>query len=248
MKLRTGSLNFNTIMKKILTIFILVLTATTNAQETGEDEFGAWYMYFGTNKISDKLSIHTEAQFRYYETTSNFNQLLLRTGLNYHISADAIATLGYGFIDTDPTFKESPLQNEFFLGNEILEHRIFEQLILKNKLWEFLIEHRYRLEQRFINNKDLPRMGKDTQHRARYRLQATLPLTDTFFLNFYDEIFINLQDNAFGQNRLYAALGIHITENSSMQVGYLKNHFSSGNFDRIQLGIFFNPDLSKKKK
>ena len=75
MKLRTGSLNFNTIMKKILTIFILVLTATTNAQETGEDKFGAWYMYFGTNKISDKLSIHTEAQFRYYETTSNFNQL-----------------------------------------------------------------------------------------------------------------------------------------------------------------------------
>ncbi|MET7027854.1 DUF2490 domain-containing protein [Sediminicola luteus] len=237
-------------MKKIITILALILTIGTNAQQTGEDKFGAWYMYFGTNKISDKLSIHTEAQFRYYETTGNFNQLLLRTGLNYHINENAIATFGYGYIDTDPTFEETAaLQDDFtFLGNEILEHRIFEQLILKNKLWEFLIEHRYRLEQRFIDNKSFRNNEKDTQHRARYRLQATLPLTDTFFLNFYDEIFINLQDNAFGQNRLYAALGIHITENSSVQLGYLKNHFNSGNFDRIQIGVFFNPDLRKKKE
>lgn len=248
MTFRMGSLNFNSAMKKIITILTLMLTIGICAQETGEDTFGAWYMYFGTNKISDKLSIHTEAQFRYYETTGNFNQLLLRTGLNYHINENAIATLGYGYIDTDPTFEEIPLQDASFSGNEILEHRIFEQLILKNKLWEFLIEHRYRLEQRFIDNKSFSNNGKDTQHRARYRIQATLPLTDTFFLNFYDEIFINLQDNAFGQNRLYAALGIHITENSSVQLGYLKNHFNSGNFDRIQIGVFFNPDLRKKKQ
>lgn len=234
-------------MKKILLFFILMLTVVTKAQETGEDNFGAWYMYFGTNKISDKLSIHTEAQFRFYETTGNFNQMLLRTGLNYHINENAIATLGYGYIDTDPTFEDITWQDASFNGNEILEHRIYEQLILKDKLWEILFEHRYRLEQRFIDNTALGNDGKDTQHRARYRLQATLPLTDTFFLNFYDEIFINLQDNAFGQNRLYAALGIHITNNSSIQLGYLKNHFSSGNFDRIQIGIFFNPDLRKKK-
>ena len=230
-------------MKRIITLCILMLTFCINAQETGEDQLGAWYMYFGTNKIADKLSVHSEAQFRYYEASSNFNQLLLRTGLNYHMNEDAIVTFGYAYIDTDPTFEDTS-----FLGNQILEHRIFEQLILKNKLWEFLIEHRYRLEQRFIDTRDLSNNGTETQHRARYRLQATLPLTDTFFLNFYNEIFINLQDEAFGQNRLYAALGIQITKNSSMQLGYLKNHFTSGNFDRIQIGVFINPDLSKKKK
>jgi hypothetical protein len=74
-------------------------------------------------------------------------------------------------------------------------------------------------------------------------LQLTLPLTDTFFINFYDEIFINLQDNLFDQNRLYAALGVRITENSSIQIGYLKNHFRTTNFDRLQLALFYNPDL-----
>ena len=71
----------------------------------------------------------------------------------------------------------------------------------------------------------------------------TVPLTDIFFLNFYDEIFINLQNEAFGQNRLYAAVGINVTDNLSMQFGYLKNHFRETDFDRLQLGVFYNTDL-----
>ena len=225
-------------MKRLSIIFALLISGISVAQNTGEEEWGAWYMYFGTNKISEKLSIHSEAQFRFYETTSNFNQLLLRTGLNYHINPDAIVTLGYGYISTDGTFEEFP--------NEIntKENRIFQQLILKNKVGEFHFEHRYRLEQRFIDFGET----SDTQHRARYRLQVTLPLTDTFFVNVYDEVFLNLQDQVFGQNRLYMALGVHITDNSSLQLGYLKNHFNSSNFDRIQLGIFINPDLRSAQK
>jgi hypothetical protein len=223
--------------RKLLSTLWVALTATVvlNAQEPGEDKWGAWYMYFGTNKIAERFSVHTEAQFRFYETTNNFNQLLLRTGLNYHINPNAIATMGYGFIKTDGSFDE-PLG-----GLDGREHRIFEQFILKNKVWELLFEHRYRLEQRFLELGD----ATDTQHRARYRIQMTLPLTDTFFLNFYDELFINLQDDLFGQNRLYGAVGVHITENSSVQVGYLRNQFANAVYDRLQIGFFFNPDLRK---
>ena len=241
-------------MRKVITLLLLTTTIlSTNAQSeiTGEDDFGSWFMYFGTNKIDDKWSIHTEAQFRYYEMASNFNQLLLRTGINYHINSDAIATLGYGFIDTDPTFREFDILGDdaLFENNSISEHRIFEQFILKNKVWEFKFEHRYRLEQRFVQNNFTG--ISNTLHRARYRIQMTLPLTDIFFLNFYDEIFINLQNDAFGQNRAYAALGVSVTEDLSMQVGYLKNHFSETNFDRLQVGVFYNTDLRgifKKKE
>ena len=220
-------------IKRLTGLFLLLGILTINAQQPGEDEMGAWYMYFGTNKISERLSIHTEAQFRFYETTSNFNQMLLRTGLNYHIDPNAIATGGYAFIDTDNNFYE-------FEGEvNSKEHRIFEQFILKNKVWEFLFEHRYRLEQRFLDFGETT----DTQHRARYRIQMTLPLTNTFFLNFYDELFINLQDNLFGQNRLYGAVGVNVTENTSVQLGYLRNQFANAVYDRLQLAIFYNPDL-----
>lgn len=216
-------------------LFIVLLAGPRlGAQQTGEDTWGAWYQYFGMNRVSDRLSIHTEAQFRYFETLSNFNQLLLRTGLNYHISEKAIATLGYAYVDTDPTFSDSE-----DLLNDIAENRIFQQFLLYNQVWECYFEHRYRLEQRFLDFDGV----SDTQHRARYRLQLTLPLTGTFFLNFYEEIFINLQDAPFDQNRLYAALGIRLTENSSLQLGYLKNHFRSIDFDRLQVAFFYNPDL-----
>ncbi|WP_373519290.1 DUF2490 domain-containing protein [Pricia sp.] len=220
-------------MNRILFTFILLSSTILYAQETGENELGSWHMYFGTNTVSEELSLHTEAQLRYFENGKNFNQLLLRTGLNYHIDSNAIATLGYGYIATDDTFEK-------FSGEKnSLEHRIFEQFILKNEVGKLKFEHRYRLEQRFLDFGD----RTDTQHRARYRLQVTLPLSKIFFLNFYDEIFVNLQNEVFGQNRLYAALGANITGNLSVQVGYLKNHFPTAHFDRLQIGVFYNPDF-----
>ncbi len=226
--------------KRALLLFLLS-TGLFSYGQLGEDKLGAWYMYFGMNKLSKRFSLHTEAQFRYYETTSNFNQLLLRTGINYHINPEAIATVGYAYIETDPTYENIDGETLLF------ENRIFEQFILKNKVWELLFEHRFRFEQRFLHSQNL----RDYENRARYRLQITLPLTNTFFLNFYDEIFINMQDEPFGQNRLYGALGIVLWDNLSVQIGYLKNHFSQTNFDRLQFGVFYNPDLRpllKKKK
>ena len=87
-------------MKRLLPLILLFTFNQIQAQDTGEDLWGNWLMYFGTNRVSDKLSIHTEAQYRLYEFSDNFNQLLLRTGLNYHIADHAMATAGYAFIPT----------------------------------------------------------------------------------------------------------------------------------------------------
>ena len=225
-------------MKKIVIAVFLLSMSAAFAQVNGEDRLGAWYMYFGTNRVSDRLSIHSEAQFRFWETTGNFNQLLLRTGLNYHISPEAIATIGYGYISTDATFEEFP-------GEEnIRENRIFLQFILKNEVSRFQFEHRYRFEQRFLDF----RTSTDTRYRARYRLQISLPITEVLFINAYDEIFINLQGNVFDQNRLYGALGFNVKPTISVQIGYLKNHFPSAKYDRLQLGLFINPDFRNKSK
>lgn len=225
-------------MKKIIVSLALIFSFQAFAQDNGENRLGSWHMYFGTNKVSDKLSVHTEAQVRYFEQAKNFNQLLLRTGLNYHISPDAIATFGYGHITTDGTYEEFP--------DEVnsKEHRIFQQFILKNKVSNVAFEHRYRLEQRFLDFGN----RNDTQHRARYRLQVTVPLSKVIFLNFYDEVFINLQGSVFGQNRLYGALGFNVFKDVSLQVGYLKNHFQTAHFDRLQIGVVFNTDLRGNKK
>ena len=104
-------------IKRLLTLVFLTgaLSANLHAQTPGEEELGAWFMYFGTNQIAERFSIHSEAQFRYYETTDNFNQMLLRTGLNYHINPDAMATIGYAFIQTDSSLNIVTVWNSAFL-------------------------------------------------------------------------------------------------------------------------------------
>jgi hypothetical protein len=229
-------------MKKILIVFILLTSTsicTINAQETGENKFGLWAMYFGTNRVSEKLSIHTEVQYRTYELVSNFNQLLLRTGLNYHISDNAMVTIGYGYINTDLSFSEPEGEKNFG------ENRIYQQFVLRNSVGKFRFSHRYRLEQRFIENAEI---GSITEHRARYFLRVTYPLSEAWFLTVYDEIFINLQEPIFGQNRLYGAVGYNVNKDIALQFGYLKNHFAVKNFDRLQIGIFWNTDLRKKQE
>ena len=50
---------------------------------------------------------------------------------------------------------------------------------------------------------------------------------------------------------MYAAIGVNVTDDLSMQFGYLKNHFREIDYDRLQLGVFFNTDLRtvfKKKE
>lgn len=208
-------------------------------QHNGEDHLGAWYMYFGTHQVSDRWSLSSEAQIRYYEVADRFNQLLLRTGANYKISDKATASVGYGYIVTDGTFAETEGERNSH------ENRIFEQFVLRNNLGKVNLQHRYRLEQRFLH---LANGKHDLQQRARYRLQATFPLNNTLFLNFYDEVFLNLQGDVFGQNRVYGALGARFSDQVSIQMGYQKNHFTPAHYDRLQLGVFLNTDLRKKKE
>ena len=230
-------------MKIRCIVWFLLIPLMGIGQETGEARLGSWLMYFGTHQIADRFSIHSEAQFRYYETVSNFNQLLLRTGLNYKADIKATVTLGYAYIDTDPTFTDAILEDTFFTENDVKEHRIFQQLITTGLIGNTRLEHRYRLEQRFITNS----FESFTAHRARYRLYVTYPLYKQWYLSAYNEIFINLQDDVFDQNRLYGALGYKLDKNIRMECGYLKNHFTGRNFDRLQFAVFWNADLRKNK-
>ena len=44
-------------------------------------------MFFNQTRLSERWSMHAEAQYRSYEIAPNTEQLLLRCGVNYHISA-----------------------------------------------------------------------------------------------------------------------------------------------------------------
>ena len=230
-------------MKKTTFILILSLLFTnTNFSQSNsilpDDYLGSWLMYFGTHHLNDKYSIHYETQLRNYELTNNFFQLLPRVGLNYKIDNNSMVTAGYAFIPTQTDFDEG------WGNNMVTENRIWEQFILRNSIGSIKIRHRYRLEQRWVKN------GNNTSYknRARYMLSFKIPLSKKedfpLFLSVYDEIFINISDEPFNQNRLYTALGYQFNTNANVQLGYLKHHNTAAgiiqNLNRLQLAVFLN--------
>ena len=226
-------------MKQWTSIVLLLMVFYTNqAQEVGENQLGAWYMYSGSHRVSNKVSISSAIQLWDYEPTYNFNLFLVLTGVNYALTSNVTATMGYGYATIDRSFENIP--NEDLMR----EHRLYEQMGFKSTLSKLQIGQRYRIEHRFLNDANTTKL----RHRNRYRLQLTLPLTDTFFMNVYDEIIWYFEKDLFNQNRLYAALGICITPNSKLELGYLKHHFSKESYDRLQVSIAIKTDFRKHKK
>ncbi len=208
-----------------------------NAQETGEDNLGSWYMYSGSHKISNKISLNSAVQIRTYEPISNFNIFFLSTGASYSINKNLSAAFNYAYQNWDKSFESNDVPNTN-------EHRIVETISLKNLVGKTSLSNRLRLENRFIDNNS----SRETQHRLRYRFLANFPLNKKLFLNFYNELFYNLKGFKFQQNRLYGALGIKATDNYSFQLGYMKHSFKTRAFDRLQFGIAIKTDWRKKNK
>ena len=100
-------------MKSILlSSTILLVSFIAHSQNQPQDHVGNWVMYFGNHKLSEKYSIHNEAQLRLYEPFSNSNQGFIRLGLNYHINEYSLVTAGYGYFRTESFTKG---ENKIFL-------------------------------------------------------------------------------------------------------------------------------------
>ncbi len=250
-------------MKNILAI--LALTSFCFFQNTyaqTAEQFGSWWMYFGNHKLNEKIGLHTEYQFRRSDFIRDWQQSLLRVGLDYYLPKKAMLTAGYAWIFSFP-YGEQPIAVEFN------EHRIWQQLVLQDNLGRFYFHHRYRLEQRFLENASLNNEGnKETdgyrfRQRARYRLFVSIPITkktmedNTLFFCTYEEIFLGfgkgIQKNILDQNRLYFALGWRFNKDVNVQLGYLNHYVIKGDGEQkemnhtLQTALTYNFDLRKNE-
>jgi hypothetical protein len=251
--------------KMIIIVFALFLVNWANAQTTPSHQHtnnsNAWLMYFGDHKLSDKWGVHLEAQWRRNNWVANPQQLLLRTGINYHFNPQAFATLGYCFVETYP-------YGEFAAKSTFPEHRIWEQLQLKNQLNRFEWVSRFRLEQRFVQSPvktgDTYVLG-DAIYSNRFRLlnRFSVPfkgksiVDKSLYASIYDEFFINFGKNVganyLDQNRAYAAIGYKIPKVGKLELGYLYQAIfkSDGikyeNNHTLQLGLSSTLDFYHKK-
>jgi Protein of unknown function (DUF2490) len=208
-----------------------------------EDKAGNWLIYNGTIQFSDQWSMFIEAQLRLWEVSSNVNETFIRAAGQYHMSPGTLAALGYMRSKVEPFEDETP---------GTTENRLYEQFTGKHRWGRPLLEHRLRLEQRWIEE-----TGETSyRNRFRYRLQVTMPLDRptieprSHFLNFYNEVFLNFgnKNDTFDQNRLYGAYGYQFTKYANLQIGLLWQARKSADFYRLQIFYTHNFDLGKTQR
>lgn len=214
----------NNFMKKYFLITILFLIS--NQITAQSSDLGNWMIYIGNKKLNTKWNLHHEIQYRNYNVAGDLEQLLLRTGIGYNLTANSNFLLGYGYI----------LSENYSTGTTekttVNEHRIFQQLITKQQLGKVSLSHRYRFEQRFVED--------DFKMRFRYFLSLNVPFASSkFYASAYNEIFLNTASSVFDRNRVYTGVGYHFSKKIRFELGYMNQLFESGSRDQTNIMMFY---------
>jgi len=216
---------------KIATLIIaLVLPFFAMSQDSN---LGNWLIYIGNKKLNSKWNIHNEVQYRNYNAVGDLEQLLLRTGIGYNLSDnnDNIL-LGYGYILSENYIDDTDDKTA------VNEHRIFQQFTTKQKVGKVGLSHRYRFEQRFVED--------DFKMRFRYFLGVKIPLQykeeakNPLYVSLYNEIFLNTKSSVFDRNRVFGGIGYTFSDNLRLELGYMNQFFETSGRDQINVIAFVN--------
>jgi len=249
-------------------VLFLLFHNNTYSQNTRLNNYNhiGWYNYFGIFKLDKKFGIHTEYQFRRNNFITDWQQSLLRVGVNYQPNPKVQLRLGYAWIETFP-YGEIPING---MGKDFTEHRLFQMATITDKVSLIDFSHRFMLEQRWVGRYSDTNLTKEDEfpllNRFRYMFRFQLPLKGkeikdkTPFVAVYDEVFIgfgkNVNENIFDQNRIGILLGYKFNPIVRMEAGYLnqvvqlgrevnnRNVFQYNN--GVILNAFFNIDLTRK--
>ncbi len=223
--------------KTILTLLSYLIALPMMAQ-VDEEKLGAWYMYFFNAKFNESnIGFQGDIQFRNWNLGGDLEQLLLRGGLNYQPEGSkARLTLGYAHITTGAMGESTSTS---------MESRIYQEALLPhNPVNRIYLTHRYRYEQRFVEDQDF-------RTRYRYALFLSVPLNkpavekNAFYLALYNELFINGQREIgegrevelFDRNRTYLGLGYGITDQLRVQAGWMKQVTDNWGKGQLQLSL-----------
>src|SRR4051812_9321007 len=173
-------------------ICLLALVSISPDLMSQTNVLGSWDVANAEYYLNNKWNLWGEVQTRSQKLTDDFYYHELKGGVNFKPNKNLAVLLGtgqYGTYSNGGNFKSPVLSHEF---------RIWEQLTLVNNIGRVKIEHRYRIEQRWVND--------NYRNRFRYRLNPIIPINKpavekgTLFATIYDEIFLTNRAQYFERN------------------------------------------------
>lgn len=198
----------------VISVIFLLLTARSFRAHAQDSKVGTWGIATVVlpGDSSHKWGGYSELQVRTNGPLSQFQYYEAKAGVSYDLNKDFTALLGTG---TYHTYDYADLGS----GPNTNEFRLWEQMTVNQFLYRLKFEHRYRIEQRWVNG--------DYRNRFRYRLNMFVPLNNTkiiaktWFISVFDEVFFNNKAPNFERNRISAALGYQFDSSWIAQAGWI---------------------------
>jgi hypothetical protein len=229
-------------MKYFAFIMLAFLSVSQIQSQVDENQTGSWFMYFYNHQFKDsQWGIQGDFQYRDWEFLGDQEQLLLRSGVTFTPKNSGVMfTFGVANITSGQFGDSNETSNE---------NRIYQEALLPQKIGSrFLITHRFRFEQRFVENQDF-------RTRYRYNLFVNVPFNSkslsvpkTIYGAFYNELFMNgergLGDNRsvelFDRNRTYLGLGYVLNSKIRFQMGWMNQTTNVWSKGQLQLSMHHN--------
>jgi len=206
----------------LITICFINISAISEAQP--DHSLGDWQIVVLKGRFTPKWSILCEEQIRNNNSdyTLKYDYLESKAGIYYAISGNLWGAIGAGYFDKYTT-------GGFFHSPELQkEVRTWLELYYKFGQSRIIIDHRLRLEQRYM-----PQIYKN---RVKYRLGFIAPLNkpqikvNSLYLAVNDELFIPQYGPLIERNYFFAGAGYVLTGNMALQIGCLKDsNYQTGN-------------------
>ncbi len=220
-------------MKNCITALLLLVSSCCTAQNDRVNDYNNinWAQLFITKSLNKKTDWLIEYQWRRTNGLKYWQQGLFRTALQYKPNNNIALTAGYAQAETF-AYGDFPIAS----NGTFPEHRLFEQVLMKQSLSKLNISHRFRIEQRFIGR---VKAGTDREiekwllsNRFRYMLKLQYPFNKNFYGWCGDELMLsagkNVGVNIFDQNRIHLNLGYKVNNRISVELGYINQTLQQG--------------------
>jgi len=230
------------ILNALILLSFLAINSSAFAQN---NSFGYWNAWFNNVKFNQKWGMNNDVQFRAGRNWGDNSLLLIRPGVNYYVNSNQTASLGYATTLVTNHLNEGQ--------HRLTEHRIWEQYIITGKIFDIPVQHRFRLEQRFLKRPQETAFSQRARYFIRGIIPLNVPLKETFkqgvFAAVQNELFFNIQHknvvngSVFDQNRAYLAVGYRFSPKYDLEAGYmnqfLKRTVSPNQFTHIAQIVFY---------
>ncbi|MEN8887107.1 MAG: DUF2490 domain-containing protein [Winogradskyella sp.] len=228
-------------MKLRLLFLSIVCSFNCLFAQVDESNTGAWFMYFYNHQFKNsQWGIQGDLQYRDWQGVNDMEQLMLRSGLTFTPKDSGVMfTLGYANI-TSGQFGDS--------DDTSGENRIYQEALIPQKLVSrFYVTHRFRYEQRFVENQDF-------RTRYRYNIFLNVPLNKkelapkAIYAALYNELFINGETaigdgriaELFDRNRTYLGLGYVLNPTIRFQLGWMNQKTDNWGKGQWQISMHHN--------